>query len=100
MDCLKFNCQSKSVNFYFFKFYFFLILSCYLDNLAGLYGQRGEVSSAVDRYALTKDGVQTPHLIPRQHAHPPTLLRDITGGHDDRRQLDVQRECRYTVRTT
>lgn len=63
----------------------------HLDDLPGLHGQRGEVSTAVDRDALSQDGVQTLHLIPRQHTDPPTLLRGITGGHDDRTQReDVQ----------
>lgn len=56
----------------------------HLDDLPGLNGERGEVSAAVDWDTLSQDGVQTPHLIPRQHADPPTLLRSITGGHDDR----------------
>ena len=55
----------------------------HLDDLPGLHGQRGEVPAAVDGDALSQDGVQAPHLIPRQHADPPTLLRRITGGHDD-----------------
>lgn len=55
----------------------------HLDDLPGLHGQRGEVSAAVDRDALAQDGVQTPHLIPTQHADPPALLRGIRGGHDD-----------------
>ena len=55
----------------------------YLDDLARLDGQRGEVPAAVNRHALPEDGVQALHLIPRQHAVAPTLLRLITGGHDD-----------------
>lgn len=56
----------------------------HLDDLPGLHGQRGEVSTAVDRDALPQDGVQPLHLIPRQHADPPTLPLGTTGGHGDR----------------
>ena len=66
----------------------------HLNDLSGLHGQRGEVSSAVDGDALSQDGVQAPHLIPRKHADPPTQIRGITGGHDDRTQRDVHRVCR------
>lgn len=55
----------------------------HLDDLPGLHGQRGEVPAAMDRDALAQDGVQTLHLIPRQHADPPTLITGIAGGHDD-----------------
>ena len=55
----------------------------YLDDLAGLDGERREVPASVNRHALSEDGVQTLHLIPRQHTVAPTLLRLITGGHGE-----------------
>ncbi|MEQ2196016.1 hypothetical protein XENOCAPTIV_022257 [Xenoophorus captivus] len=47
----------------------------YLDDLTGLHGQSGEVSSAVDGDSLPQDRVQSLHLIPRQHTEPPSLIR-------------------------
>lgn len=55
----------------------------YLNNLAGLHGQSGEVSSAVNGDSLPQDRVQAPHLIPRQHTEPPTQIRRITARHGE-----------------
>ena len=55
----------------------------YLDDLARLYGQSGEVAPAVDGHSLPEDRVQALHLIPRQHAEPPTLIRRTTARHGD-----------------
>ena len=53
----------------------------YLDDLPRLHGQRGEVAPAVDGDSLPDDRVQAPHLIPSQHAEPPTLFRGIAARH-------------------
>lgn len=66
----------------------------HLDDLPGLHGQRGEVSAAVDRDALAQDGVQTPHLVPTQHADTPAVVRGVSGGHDDRNRLDTRPQRR------
>lgn len=55
----------------------------YLNDLAGAHGQRWEVSSAVDGDGLPQDRVQPLHLIPRQHAEPPTVIGRITARHGD-----------------
>lgn len=55
----------------------------YLDDLARLHGQSGEVSPAMDGHSLPQDRVQALHLIPRQHAEPPTLIRRTTARHGD-----------------
>ena len=59
------------------------VIVAYLDDLPGLHGERGEVSTSVDGHALSEDGVQSLHLLPRQHTESPTLLRGITGGHGE-----------------
>lgn len=55
----------------------------YLDDLARLHGQSGEVAPAVDGHSLPEDRVQALHLIPRQHAEPPTLIRRTIARHGD-----------------
>lgn len=67
-------------------------LGSHLYDLPGLHGQRGEVSTAVDWDAFAEDGVQTQHLIPREHADSPTVVRSITGGHDDPTRRNVHRQ--------
>lgn len=37
----------------------------------------------MDRHALSQDRVQTPHLIPREHAEPAALRGGVTGGHGE-----------------
>lgn len=61
----------------------------HLDDLPRLHGQCREVPAAVDGNAFPEDGVQAAHLIPRQDAEPPTLLRGITGRHDNRGSMDT-----------
>lgn len=58
-------------------------MGLYLNNLAWLHGQSGEVSPAVDGNSLRQDRVQALHLIPRQNAELPALVRRITARHGD-----------------
>lgn len=70
----------------------------HLDDLPGLHGQCGEVSAPVDRDALGQDGVQTPHLVPTQHADTPAGILGISGGHDGRTRLDTRPQRRAAER--
>lgn len=70
----------------------------HLDDVPGLHGQCGEVSAPVDRDALGQDGVQTPNLVPTQHADTPAVILGISGGHDDRTRVDRRPQRRAAER--
>jgi len=46
----------------------------------------------VDGHRLPQDRVQALHLIPRQHAEPPTLIRRITARHGEYIREKVEEE--------
>lgn len=64
--------------------------ACYLHYLPRLHRQSGEVPAAVDGDALRQNRVQTPHLIPGQHAEPPALIR--SSGHGDQKKKVFKKE--------